>query len=89
MRLTRHILLAVLLLGLFSCTSIREAQEVVAEADSLRAEGVQYTDSAALADAAATLERVRLIYPTAYAHANYYYGRILRKHGNQPEARWL
>ena len=86
MRLTRHILLAVLLLGLFSCTSIREAQEVVAEADSLRAEGVQYTDSAALADAAATLERVRLIYPTAYAHANYYYGRILRKHGNQPEA---
>lgn len=86
MRLTRHILLAVLLLGLSSCTSIREAQEVVAEADSLRAEGVLYADSAAMADAAATLERVRLIYPTPYAHANYYYGRILRKHGNQPEA---
>ena len=86
MRLTRHILLAVLLLGISSCTSIREAQEVVAEADSLRAEGVLYADSAAMADAAATLERVRLIYPTAYAHANYYYGRILRKHGNQPEA---
>ena len=86
MRLTRHILLAVLLLGISSCTSIREAQEVVAEADSLRAEGVLYADSAAMADAAATLERVRLIYSTAYAHANYYYGRILRKHGNHPEA---
>ena len=39
-----------------------------------------------MADAAATLERVRLIYPTAYAHANYYYGRILRAHDNQPAA---
>ena len=83
---TRHIFLAVLLLGLSSCTQIREAQEVVAEADSPRAEGVLYADSTAMADAAATLERVRLIYPTDYAHANYWYGRILRKHGNQPEA---
>ena len=86
MRPTRHIFLAVLLLGLSSCTQIREAQEVVAEADSLRAEGVLYADSAAMADADATLERVRLICPTDYAHANYYYGRILREHGNHPEA---
>ena len=39
-----------------------------------------------MADAAATLEQVRLIYPTAYARANYYYGRILREHNNHPEA---
>lgn len=86
MRPSRHIFLSVLLLGLSSCTQIREAQMVVAEADSLRAEGVQYDDSAAMARAATTLDRVRLICPTAYAHANYYYGRILREHGNPPEA---
>ena len=39
-----------------------------------------------MADAAATLEPLRLIYPTAYAHANYYYGRLLREAGNHPEA---
>ena len=86
MRPARYIFLAVLLLGLFSCSPIREAQEAVAEADSLRAEGVLYADSAAMARAAATLERVRLFCPTGYARANYYYGRILRGHGNQPEA---
>jgi len=86
MHSTRHILLAVLLLGLTSCTPIREAQEVVAEADSLRATGVLYADSTAMADAAATLERVRLFYPTDYAHANYYYGRILREHNDHPAA---
>ena len=86
MRPSRHIFLSVLLLGLSSCTQIREAQMVVAEADSLRAEGVQYDDSAAMARAATTLDRVRLICPTAYAHASYYYGRILREHGNPPEA---
>ena len=77
---------ALLLLCLTSCTPIREAQQIVAEADSLRTAGVQYTDSTAMADAAATLGHVHLLYPTAYAHANYYYGRILREAGNQPEA---
>ena len=77
---------ALLLLCLNSCAPIREAQQVVAEADSLRTAGVPYADSTTMADAAATLEQVRLIYPTAYAHANYYYGRILREAGNQPEA---
>jgi len=80
---------ALLLLCLTSCTrvqSIREARTIVAEADSLRTAGVPYTDSTAMADAAATLERVRLVYPTAYAHANFYYGRILRQQGNHPAA---
>ena len=88
---------ALLLLCLTSCTPIREAQQIVAEADSLRSAGISLSpftfhlspsksDSTAMADAAATLEHVHLIYPTAYAHANYYYGRILRERGNHPAA---
>ena len=88
---------ALLLLCLNSCAPIREAQQVVAEADSLRNAGQSLSpftfhlspsksDSTAIAEAAATLQHVHLLYPTAYAHANYYYGRILREAGNQPEA---
>ena len=90
---------ALLMLCLCSCSrvqSIREARTIVAEADSLRNAGQSLSpstfhlspsksDSCAMADAAATLEPLRLIYPTAYAHANYY-GRLLREAGNQPEA---
>ena len=91
---------ALLLLCLSSCSrvqSIREARTIVAEADSLRNAGQSLSpftfhlspsksDSCAMADAAATLEPLRLFYPTDYAHANYYYGRLLREAGNQPEA---
>ena len=91
---------ALLLLCLSSCSrvhSIRETRTIVAEADSLRNAGQSLSpftfhlspsksDSCAMADAAATLEPLRLIYPTAYAHANYYYGRLLREAGNHPEA---
>ena len=38
-----------------SCSQVEDARHVVAEADSLRAAGVAYSDSAAIADAAATL----------------------------------
>ncbi len=83
---------AVLLLCLSSCSrvqSIREAQQIVAEADSLRSAGQSLSpftfhlspsksDSATIASAVSALEPLRLIYPTAYAHANYYYGRLLR-----------
>ena len=91
---------ALLLLCLCSCSrvqSIREARTIVAEADSLRNAGQSLSpfsfhlspsksDSCAMADAAATLEPLRFFYPTAYAHANYYYGRLLREAGNHPEA---
>jgi len=91
---------ALLLLCLSSCSrvqSIREARTIVAEADSLRNAGqslspsafhlsTSQSDSTTIASAVSTLEHVRLIYPTAYAHANYYYGRLLREAGNQPEA---
>ena len=79
----RHILLLLLLtagLLLTGCSSraLREAQGVVAEADSLRAEGVAYTDSMALAEAYNTLEKWQYLYPTDYARVCYYYGRLLR-----------
>ena len=79
----RHILLLLLLtagLLLTGCSSraLREAQEVVAQADSLRAEGVAYTDSMALAEAYNTLEKWQYLYPTDYARVCYYYGRLLR-----------
>ncbi len=91
---------AVLLLCLSSCSrvqSIREARTIVAEADSLRNAGQSLSpsafhlspsksDSTTIASAVSALEPVRLIYPTDYAHANYYYGRLLREAGNHPEA---
>ena len=91
---------ALLLLCLSSCSrvqSICEARTIVAEADSLRNAGqslspsafhlsTSKSDSTTVASAVSALEPVRLIYPTAYAHANYYYGRLLREAGNQPEA---
>ena len=61
-----------------SSRALREAQEVVAQADSLRAEGVAYTDSMALAEAYNTLEKWQYLYPTDYARVCYYYGRLLR-----------
>ena len=91
---------ALLLLCLSSCSrvhSIREARTIVAEADSLRSAGqslspsafhlsTSKSDSTTIASAVSALEPLRLIYPTDYAHANYYYGRLLREAGNQPEA---
>jgi len=70
-----------LIVGLTACTprAVREAQTVVAEADSLRAEGQMYDDSVQLAEACATLGRWQWFYADDYAHACYHYGRLLRK----------
>lgn len=75
-----HILFLMIICGLTSCTprSIREAQSVVVLADSLRAEGCVYSDSAQLAQAYHTLHRSRAVYPDEYAHACYHYGKLLR-----------
>ena len=72
--------------SLGSCARVQEACGVVAEADSLRAVGQAFTDSVAIADAAEALYPLRFVYPTEYAHANYYYGRLLREHGDHPAA---
>lgn len=65
-----------------SSRALREAQRVVAEADSLRAEGVAYTDSVTMAEAYNTLGKWQYLYPTDYARACYYYGRLLRNNDN-------
>lgn len=49
------------------------------QADSMRAEGKMYCDSAVLAQAYTALHAWRDIYPTDYAHACYHYGRLLRE----------
>ena len=78
---------AVVSLGaLGSCARVQEACGVVAEADSLRAVGQAFTDSVAIANAAEMLYPLRFVYPTEYAHANYYYGRLLRERGDHPAA---
>lgn len=73
-----------LVVGLTAYTPcvVREAQTVVAEADSLRAEGQMYSDSVQLAEACATLGRWQWFYADDYAHACYHYGRLLREKGD-------
>ena len=64
-----------------------EARHTLDVADSLRVnEGRLYNDSLALAEAYTLLGHWRLIYPDDYAHACYYYGRMLRHRGNQVAA---
>ena len=77
-----YILYLLLLVCAFTaCTprSIREAQSIVAQADSLRAKGCVYSDSAELAQAYETLGQWQWFYADEYAHACYHYGRILRE----------
>ena len=78
----RHTILLFMsvLFALSACSpcGLREARCVVAQADSLRAEGQQYEDSVSLAEAYNTLGCWRWIYADDYAHACYYYGRLLR-----------
>ncbi len=72
---------------LCACSGVKEARQTVATADSLRVNHrVAYDDSLALADAYPALGNWRLIYPDDYARACYYYGRLLRSHGNQVDA---
>ncbi|MBQ7259597.1 MAG: hypothetical protein IJS57_06600, partial [Paludibacteraceae bacterium] len=79
----------------FSCApkALREAEEVVAQADSLRAAGQMYGidagDSATLAQAYETLGSLSLFnfhFSPSYAHACYHYGRLLREKDNPVEA---
>ena len=60
-----------------SPVSVHQAEMTVRTADSLRAAGQYYNDSAALAEAVSALRPVRLFHPNSYAHACYHYGRML------------
>ena len=75
---------------------MREAQEVVAHADSLREAHLyaqnEYDDSLSLAQAYETLKEIPLPFRgwlglnSSYAHACYHYGRMLRTKDNNVEA---
>ena len=72
---------------LCACSGLGEARHTVATADSLRVnEGRLYDDSLALAEAYVTTGKWRYIYPNDYARACYYYGYMLRQHGDQVAA---
>ncbi len=79
-----RLLLLSLVIVLISCAprEVREAQEVVVLADSLREAHLvaqdEYNDSTHLAQAYYTLEKWQWLYPDDFAHACYHYGRILR-----------
>ena len=83
-----HFILLLVGIALFSCApkALREAEEVVAQADSLRAEGCVYSDSVELAQAYETLGQWQWFYADEYAHACYHYGRILREKEHPVEA---
>ena len=77
---------------LTACTprSVREAQTVVTDADSLWHNGQMYGidagDSATLAEAYQRLDRAQTIFTDEFAHSCYHYGRLLRKKDNPVEA---
>lgn len=82
-----HILFLVGLM-MVSCSprALHEAQCVVAQADSMRAEGRMYDDSLALAQAYGTLGQWSWFHADEYAHSCYHYGRLLREKDNPVEA---
>ena len=91
----RGIILLLITTLLLSCSpkALREAEEVVTQADSLRAAGQMYGvdagDSATLAQAYETLGSLSLFnfhFSPSYAHACYHYGRLLREKDNPVEA---
>lgn len=71
-----------LLSSFVSCTRMNEACEALCVADSLRAEGAAYPDSARIAGAVRTLSFCRYVYPDDYTKACYHYGRVLRERGD-------
>ena len=87
-------ILLIACIAILSCSprAVQEAREVVARADSLRAEGQMYADSARLAQTYETLDaipfplREGLGLGSLYAHACYHYGRLLREKDNPVEA---
>lgn len=84
-RLSILLLITTLLL---SCSpkALREAKDVVTQADSLRAAGQMYADSTRLAQSYNTLRAWRIVRADEYAHACYHYGRLLREKDNPVEA---
>lgn len=72
-------LLLAALLSSCSPRTLREAQTVVSQADSLWSAGQMCSDSVSLAQAYETLDQWQWISPDAYVHACYHYGKLLRE----------
>lgn len=72
-------LLVAALLSSCSPRTLREAQAVVLQADSLWSAGQMCSDSVSLAQAYETLDQWHWISPDAYVHACYHYGKLLRE----------
>ncbi len=83
-----HIVFCLATCCMMACTSpaLREAQETVAQADSLWLAGKAYTDSAGLAQAYKTLKHGQYFHADEYAHACYHYGKLLRAKENPAAA---
>ncbi len=79
MKVRKHIIffLLIVLTGC-SSTALHEAQMTLAEADSLRAQGITMADSTRIAEAVSALTPWRYSYPEDYAKASYYYARLLK-----------
>ena len=73
------VILVVVSVLISACSPQRrqQAEMTVLTADSLRAAGQYYNDSAALAEAVSTLRPLRFFRRNSYAHACYHYGRLL------------
>ena len=72
-----------------ACGGVDDARRTIAVADSLRVNaGMAYDDSIALVRAVEAFDTWsrRTFHPADYAKANYYYGRLLRNHGDLPAA---
>jgi len=65
---------------------VKETEQTLAVADSLRLKGIAPTDSALWAETVASLTPWRYFYPTDYAKANFYYGFLLRMRSHYPES---
>ena len=93
--MNRRIVIVLLMMAVYAggtgCTPkhVREARQVLTEADSLRLKGIFMTspdDSLRIAEATKTLLPWRFVYAADYAKACFHYGRTLRAKGHYPEA---
>lgn len=80
------VLFGITILSSCSLRNLHESQMVVVEADSLWQAGQIYSDSVSLVQAYEVMDTWQWIYPDAYAHACYHYGKLLRAKDNPVDA---
>ena len=90
-RMKKRLYIVLLLLCAFafamtSCRSVHEARATVAQADSLLQADQVFDDAEALHQAVHALSPWRVLMPTSYAKACFFYGRLLRINRSYSEA---